>query len=84
MSRLVCVAVNTTVAQHDGDIAVPTNAIPQADYERWPLYWFARLEAALEAGDLSQAAEAQERLEDLGLRVELLPQWPQPEASNVG
>ena len=26
-------------------------APPETDYRRWPLYWFARLEAALETGN---------------------------------
>jgi hypothetical protein len=48
---------------------------PQSDYRRWPIYWFARLEAALEAGDLVQAAEAQHQLARLGLRVEPRAPW---------
>jgi hypothetical protein len=51
-----------------------------ADYTSWPLYWFARLEAALEAGDLAQAADAQRRLEQLGVRVEPLAPWAVEEA----
>jgi hypothetical protein len=51
------------------------STLSEADYQRWPLYWFSRLEAALEAGDLAQAAEAQRRLEELGLRVEPLTPW---------
>jgi hypothetical protein len=43
------------------------------------LYWFAQLEAALEAGDLTRAADAQNRLEQLGLRVEVLPPWTEDE-----
>jgi hypothetical protein len=50
-------------------------ASPKTDYQRWPLYWFARLESALESGNLEQAAEAQRRLEGLGLRVEPLAPW---------
>jgi hypothetical protein len=53
----------------------PTPAPPGADYRRWPLFWFARLEGALEAGDLEQAAEAQVQLERLGLRVEPIAPW---------
>ncbi len=52
-----------------------TTAPPQTDYQRWPLYWFARFEAALEDGDLAAAAEAQRHLEQLGLRVEPLTPW---------
>jgi hypothetical protein len=59
---------------------VSARAPPEADYQRWPLYWFARLEAALEGGDLAQAADAQRRLEELGLRVELLAPWREEEA----
>lgn len=50
-------------------------ADPLPDHRRWPLFWFARLESALEAGDLEQAADAQLELERLGLRVEPLPPW---------
>ena len=35
----------------------------------WPLWWFARLEAAVERGDHSAAAEAQRELERLGVSV---------------
>ena len=52
---------------------------PATEYRRWPLYWFAQLEAALEAGDLTRAADAQNRLEQLGLRVEVLPPWTEDE-----
>jgi hypothetical protein len=45
------------------------------DPQRWPLYWFARLEAALEAGNLATAAEAQKQLAMLGMRVEPLAPW---------
>lgn len=48
---------------------------PDTDYRNWPLYWFARLEAALEAGDLSEAADAQRRLDQLGLRVKPHAPW---------
>ncbi|HKI33933.1 MAG TPA: hypothetical protein VKA46_18915 [Gemmataceae bacterium] len=60
-----------------------TAASPETDYQRWPLYWFARLEAALEGGDLTQAAEAQLRLEQLGLRVEPLVPWERAEATHA-
>jgi hypothetical protein len=54
----------------------PTAPTPLAsDYRRWPLYWFALFEGALESGDLEQAAEAQLRLEQLGLRVEPIAPW---------
>jgi hypothetical protein len=35
----------------------------------WPLYHFARLEKAVEAGDHQTAAQAQRELERLGVRV---------------
>jgi hypothetical protein len=35
----------------------------------WPLYWFARLEKAVEEGDHQAAAEAQRELARLGVRV---------------
>jgi hypothetical protein len=35
----------------------------------WPLYWFARLEKAVEDGDHQVAAEAQRELARLGVRV---------------
>ncbi len=35
----------------------------------WPLYWFARLEKAVEAGDHQAAAEAQRNLARLGVHV---------------
>jgi hypothetical protein len=42
---------------------------PGADYLRWPLYWFARLEDAVERGDHAAAAEAQRQLARLGVQV---------------
>jgi hypothetical protein len=56
---------------------VSAPAPPETEYRRWPLYWFARLEAALEAGDLAEAAEAQRELEALGLRVDVAAPWVQ-------
>jgi hypothetical protein len=35
----------------------------------WPLYWFARLEKAVEVGNHQAAAEAQRHLARLGVRV---------------
>jgi hypothetical protein len=35
----------------------------------WPLWWFARLEAAVERGDHATAAKAQRELERLGVSV---------------
>jgi hypothetical protein len=36
----------------------------------WPLWWFIRLEAAVERGDHQAAAEAQRELARLGVRVQ--------------
>ena len=60
-----------------------TSASASPDYLRWPLYWFARLESALEAGDLEQAAHAQSQLKRLGLRVEPLFRWQEGERSDA-
>jgi hypothetical protein len=35
----------------------------------WPVWWFVRLEAAVEKGDHIAAAEAQRQLDRLGVRV---------------
>jgi hypothetical protein len=35
----------------------------------WPLWWFARLQAALERGDDRAAAEASRKLDRLGIEV---------------
>jgi len=35
----------------------------------WPLYWFAKLEKAVEEGDHQAAAEAQAQLRRLGVSV---------------
>ena len=35
----------------------------------WPVWWFVRLEAAVERGDHQAAAEAQRELARLGVRV---------------
>jgi hypothetical protein len=49
----------------------------------WPLYWFARLEKAVEAGDHQTAAEAQRELARLGVRVNYgRPRRPGQEAAN--
>jgi hypothetical protein len=44
----------------------PTIDSPVTD---WPLYWFARLEKAVEQGDHQTAAESQQQLARLGVRV---------------
>jgi len=59
-------------------VAAPSAPTPP-HYLHWPLFWFARLESALEAGDLEQAANAQVHLRQLGLRVEPLAQWQKGE-----
>jgi hypothetical protein len=38
----------------------------------WPLWWFARLESALERGDDRAAAAAVRKLEQLGIEVRFL------------
>jgi hypothetical protein len=48
----------------------------------WPLYWFARLEKAVDQGDHQVAAEAQRELARLGVRVSYgRPTADQQEAS---
>jgi hypothetical protein len=44
-----------------------TNANP---VRNWPLWWFCRLEAAVERGDFQAAARAQRELERLGVTVQ--------------
>jgi hypothetical protein len=47
----------------------------------WPLYWFARLEKAVEEGDHQTAAEAQRELTRLGVQVAYgRPRANRPEA----
>lgn len=47
---------------------MPTNTRDRPTID-WPLWWFARLEAAVERGDHQAAAEAQRQLDRLGVRV---------------
>jgi hypothetical protein len=47
-------------------LAATISVPPQAD---WPLYWFARLEKAVDEGDHAAAAEAQRELERLNVHV---------------
>jgi hypothetical protein len=73
-------AETSSAAAYAGDAmvtAVTRTASPAKtrNHRTWPLYWFARLEAALEVGDLEQAAEAQVHLQRLGIRVEPLAPW---------
>jgi hypothetical protein len=42
---------------------------PTHPVEDLPIYWFARLERAVEQGDHAAAAEAQRQLARLGVRV---------------
>jgi hypothetical protein len=42
----------------------------------WPLWWFARLEAAVECGDHQTAARAQRELERLGVKVQFSGRHP--------
>ena len=44
----------------------------------WPLWWFARLEAAVDHGDFAVAARAQRELERLGVSVRYRGRQPQP------
>jgi hypothetical protein len=47
-----------------------TQAVTAAPVTDWPLYWFARLERAVEAGDHQAAAQADRELRRLGVRVQ--------------
>jgi hypothetical protein len=49
----------------------------------WPLYWFAKLEKAVEAGDHQSAAEAQRHLARLGVRVNYGRPRPREEADRA-
>ena len=53
----------------------------ESKHRRWPLYWFAVLEAALEAGNLAEAAEAKRQLQILGIHIEIDVPWSE-EVSN--
>jgi hypothetical protein len=48
------------------------------DATDWPLYWFAKLEAAVERGDHQGAARAQRQLARLGVRVQYGRPQPRP------
>jgi len=50
----------------------------------WPLYWFAKLEKAVEGGDHQAAAEAQLELARLGVRVHYGMPSNQKEAKPCG
>jgi hypothetical protein len=49
-------------------MSVTATSLP-ADATDWPLFWFAKLESAVETGDHQTAAEAQQELARLGVRV---------------
>lgn len=48
----------------------------------WPVYWFAALEKAIDAGDMVAAAEAQKQLERLGVTVRFRPRTRREESSD--
>jgi hypothetical protein len=48
---------------------VPSSLTRPDPVHDWPLWWFARLEAAIERGDYPTAARAQRELERLGVTV---------------
>jgi hypothetical protein len=50
----------------------------------WPLYWFAKLEKAVEAGDHQTAAEAQRHLARLGVLVNYGRPRPRKGVSHAG
>jgi hypothetical protein len=53
--------------------------MPTASHDRdidWPLWWFARLEAAIERGDYRAAADAQRELQRLGVSVRYRGRFP--------
>jgi hypothetical protein len=49
---------------------MPASTLPPDAVRDWPLWWFARLEAAVERGDYQTAARAQRELERLGVTVQ--------------
>jgi hypothetical protein len=64
-------------------MATPTS--PQSDRQPvrdWPLYWFAALENAVEAGDREAAAKARAELRRVGVTVHFTP-TSQQEAGNA-
>jgi hypothetical protein len=46
----------------------------RASIRNWPLWWFSKLECAVERGDFAAAARAQRELARLGVRVDF--GWP--------
>jgi hypothetical protein len=60
------------------------NTIFDPPVNDWPLYWFARLEKAVEQGDHQAAAEAQRHLARLGVRVKYGRPHPEKEVEHVG
>ena len=49
---------------------MPEATTQDSDTRDWPLYWFARLEQAVNDGDHEAAAVAQRELAKLGVRVQ--------------
>jgi hypothetical protein len=56
---------------------------PQESTRDWPLWWFARLEAAIERGDRRAAAESLRQLDRLGIEVRFTLPPARREAVNV-
>jgi hypothetical protein len=58
-------------------------ATAQEPVIEWPVWWFVRLEAAVERGDHAAAAEAQRELEHLGVQVRYGRPRPQGEGADA-
>jgi len=50
-------------------MSAKANNTDSRSYQAQPTYWFAVLEIARERGDFAEAAEAKQRLSELGVRV---------------
>jgi hypothetical protein len=61
----------------------PSTPLPIDSVEDLPIYWFARLEHAVDEGDHEAAAEAQRQLARLGVRVRYGRPRPRKEASRA-
>jgi hypothetical protein len=55
---------------------MPASTWPPDPVRDWPLWWFARLEAARERSDFQAAARAQRELERLGVSVQFRSRRP--------
>lgn len=53
--------------------------LPDKPHNKYPFYWFALLEQAVDADDFCQAAHAQRKLERLGMKVIYTPQYAAPQ-----